>query len=187
MNIARNLILSIAVSVLALAARQSLASDGYPTGFSTPEGAACEFARAFIHRDSKLFGDAVLPPFGAGQSRAAYEEFLVGTRASIDEESRRPADRGPQAISKVFAARSMSRSGPASYAYATFNFADVEFVDVVVTLHGGGASTNRTLVIKDTTGRWRVHPAPELHPLLSAGLNDEAPSRTEAPHDRSSK
>jgi hypothetical protein len=185
MRIARHLVLAIAF--VALGARPSLASDGYPTGFSTPEGAACEYARAFIQRDSKLFDEAVLPPFGGGQSRAAYEEFLAGAKASIAEQARRPADRGPQAISKVFAARSMRRAGPASYAYATFNFADVKFVDVVVALHGGGIATNRTLVIKDTAGQWRVHPAPDIHPLLSAGLNDEVPSKTELARDSSPK
>jgi hypothetical protein len=177
----------LALALLALAAPSALAGDGFPIGFSTPEGAACEFARAFINRDSKLFDEAVLMPFGRGESRANYEAFLAGTRASIVEEARRPADRGPEAIAKVYAARSLSRSGPASYAYATFNFADLKFVDVVVTLHGGGVTTNRTLVVKDSVGLWHVHPAPHIHTMLSTGLNDEPPSTKEVPLDSSSK
>jgi hypothetical protein len=43
---------------------------------------------------------------------------------------------------------------------------------------------NRTLVVKDRTGSWRVHPAPSLHPLLSAGLNAEPPSHAEFPPQR---
>ena len=148
--------------------------------YATPEGAACDFARAFISRDTVKFEAVTLQPFGGGESRSQYEAFLKDTKTAISEESRRPADRGPREIAKVFAARALSRSGPASYAYAAFNFADVKFVDVVVELHGGGTSTNRTLVVKDSAGRWLVDPAPGIHPMLSAGLNEETASTVDA-------
>jgi hypothetical protein len=51
------------------------------------------------------------------------------------------------------------------------------FVDVVALLHDGSEHINRTFVIKDKHGKWYVHPAPGLHPLLSYGLNEETPSR----------
>ncbi|MEQ1752014.1 MAG: hypothetical protein ABL974_21515, partial [Prosthecobacter sp.] len=77
---------------------------------------------------------------------------------------------------KVFAARSLSKNGPASYGYASFSFQEVKFVDVGVFLHGDKRALNRTMVIKDKDGKWYVHPMPDVSPLLSAGLNDEAAS-----------
>ena len=176
--------LVVAALAAIAAAPKSLANDDFPSGPATPEGAACDFARAFIRRDPILFDEVTLRPFGRGESRTRYEAFLIDTKSAISEESRRPADRGPREITKVFAARSMSRSGPASYAYAGFGFTDVKFVDVVVALHGGGTTTNRTLVIKGSAGRWHVHPAPSIDPLLSAGLNEESQSTVELAHQK---
>jgi hypothetical protein len=172
------------VATAAATAAFAASSDGFPSGAATPEGAACDFARAFIQRDAGLFEAASLQPFGGGDSRAEYEAFLKETKAAILAEAKRPADRGPRKIVKVFASRSMSRSGPASYGYATFGFADVKFVDVVVDNYDSGTTINRTLVVKDSTNHWRVHPAPGIHPLLSAGLNSESPSTlaTETPN-----
>jgi len=48
------------------------------------------------------------------------------------------------------------------------------FVDIGVNLLSGERAMNRTLVIKDKDGKWYVHPAPLISPLLSEGLNDEA-------------
>lgn len=169
----------LAMVAVVIAPSTSWADDGYPSGVTTPEGAACDFARAFIRRDVALFEQVTLPPFGGGESRTQYENFLADTKSAISEESKRPTDRGPRDISKVFVARSLSKSGPASYAYAAFNFADVKFVDVVVGLYGGGISINRTFVVMDNAGRWRVDPAPNIHPLLSDGLNQEPPSTKE--------
>jgi len=180
----RYFVLVLAAIFVATAAIPSSASDHFPNGFATPEGAACDFARAFILRDPVLFDEAVLQPFGSGESRARYETFLIGTKSFISEESRRPADSGPREITHVFAARSMSRSGPASYAYSAFGFADLKFVDVVVATYGGGTSTNRTLVVKDSAGRWHVHPKPSIHPMLSTGLNEESPSKVELPRKK---
>jgi hypothetical protein len=169
-------LVALAATTLALASP----GDGFATGSVTPEGAACDFARAFIQRDASLFEQVSLMPFGGGESRAEYESFLKETKAAILEEAKRPADRGPRKIVKVFVARSMSRSGPASYGYASFGFADVKFVDVVVDTYDSGTTINRTLVVKDNTGHWGVHPAPGIHPMLSAGLNDESPSTLSA-------
>jgi hypothetical protein len=79
----------------------------------------------------------------------------------------------------VFASRPLSRSGPASYGYAVFDFQDVRFVGVGVFLHDGGRALNRTLVIKDRSGKWYVHPLPGSSPLLSFGLNEESASTTD--------
>jgi hypothetical protein len=89
---------------------------------------------------------------------------------------KKAATDGPKSIGKVFAARHLNLGGPASYGYAAFGFQDVMFVDVGVMLPNDKLGLNRTLVIKDKNGRWYVHPMPDASLLLSAGLNDEAPS-----------
>jgi len=155
-----------------------VASDGFPTGHDTPEGAACDFARAFINRDAGLYSDVCLKPYGAGKSRDDYEAFLKSSIESIKQEAAKtePSPGGPKAIGKVFAARHLTSFGPASYGYASFEFQDVKFVDVGVFLHNGDHVLNRTFMIKDKDGKWYVHPDPNVSPLLSQGLSKESSS-----------
>lgn len=159
----------------------AVAADGYPTGRETPEGAACNLARAFINRDAALFERTCLKPYGSGKARARYEAFLTRTAAAIRSESTRPepSSAGPKGIARVFAARHLSQSGPASYAFAAHGFRDVMFVDVGTVRHDGTKYLNRTLVVRDEAGEWYVHPLPDCDPLLSAGLNDEDESRSD--------
>jgi len=154
------------------------AKDGYPSGHSSPEGAACDLERAFINRDPALFKSTCIKPFGGGQNRTKYAVFLKQTVASITAESKKktPSLHGPKSIGKVFAARHLTQQGPASYAYATFGFSDIEFVDVGVFLRDGSHTLNRTFVIQNADGKWYVDPAPSISPLLSEGLDDETPS-----------
>jgi hypothetical protein len=153
-------------------------ADGLPYGHETPEGVACDLARAFIQRDATLFTNTCIRLYGGGKGPAAYAEFLKSTTEGILAEAARTnaPPRGPKEIAKLFAARHLSRSGPTSYGYAGFGFQDIMFVDVEVILHGGKRALHRTLVIKDKDGKWYVHPAPDVSPLLSAGLNDESAS-----------
>lgn len=153
--------------------------DAFPRGHDSPEGAAADLARAFIARDARLFREVCIAPFGGGESRAQYEAFLERTAQGIAAEAAKdePSPGGPSAIARVFAARHLTADGPASYGYAMFGFQDVMFVDVAALLQDGSEYINRTFVIKDEAGKWYVHPAPSLHPLLSAGLNEESPSR----------
>lgn len=152
-----------------------VASDGLPSGHDTPEGAACDLARAFITRDDKLFTSISIRLHGGGTGREAYARFLQQTVENIRAEAskKEPSPQGPKSIGKVFAARHLSKSGPVSYGYATFGFEDIMFVDVGVFLQNGERAMNRTMVIKDRDGKWYVHPAPYVSPLLSEGLNDE--------------
>lgn len=152
-----------------------VASDGLPSGHDTPEGAACDLARAFIARDDKLFGSTSIRLYGGGAAREAYSKFLQQTAESIKAEAakKQPSPQGPKSIGKVFAARHLSKSGPVFYGNATFGFEDIMFVDVGVYLQNGDRAMNRTMVIKDRDGKWYVHPAPYISPLLSEGLNDE--------------
>ena len=84
----------------------------------------------------------------------------------------------PSEYGEVYAVRHLTKSGPASYGYATFNLRDVAFVDVAVLLDNGAKSLTRTLVVQQANGKWYVHPLPEASPLLSDGLNDETASKT---------
>ncbi len=152
-----------------------VAADGFPTGRGAPEGAAADLARAFIRRDPALFRRTCVRLYGP----AEYSHFLDGIERSMKEEAARvtPSPGGPKSIEKVFAARHLSRGGPASYGQAAFGFRNVMFVDVGVLLHNGERALNRTMVIEDRDGEWYVHPDPGVSPLLSAGLNEEGPSR----------
>lgn len=152
--------------------------DGFPSGHASPEGVACDLARAFIQRKVSLFKSTCITPIGNGESAKEYGAFLKQMERSFATEAKKktPSPGGPKAIVKVFAARSLSRNGPASYAYAVLGLKDVKFVDVSVLLHNGKSGMNRTLVLQDASGKWFVHPLPMSSPLLSAGLNDESPS-----------
>jgi hypothetical protein len=155
-----------------------VAADGLPSGHNTPEGAACDLARAFINRDAKLFSSTSIRLYAQRNGPEEYARFLRETVQSIKAEAtkKEPSPGGPKNIGKVFAARHLSKSGPVSYGYAGFGFQDIMFVDVGVYLHNGERSINRTLVIKDRDGKWYVHPDPSASPLLSDGLNDEKAS-----------
>ena len=152
--------------------------DGFPAGHATPEGAACDLARAFIKRDAALFTGTCVKPLWGGENRKKYEAFLTQTAQQMRSEAKKPAPspNGPKSIGKVFAARHLTLNGPASYGYATFDFKEVEFVDIGVFLNNGKRTLNRTLVIQDANGKWYVHPVPAAAPLLSEGLNEEKPS-----------
>ena len=156
----------------------TVAADGLPSGHDTPEGAACDLARSFINRDEKLFSSTSIRLYGGGNGREAYARFLQETVQSIKAEAakKESSPQGPKSIGKVFAARHLTKSGPASYGYTAFGFEDVMFVDIGVYLHNGERAMNRTLVIKDKDGRWYAHPAPDVSPLLSQGLNEEKTS-----------
>ena len=93
-----------------------VSSDGWPSGHSTPEGAACDAVRALINRDEKLFRSACVRLYASGNGPAAYAEFLSDTGANIRKEAARaaPSPGGPKAIAKVFGARHLTLSGPAS-------------------------------------------------------------------------
>lgn len=156
-------------------------AEAFPAGHNTPEGAACDLARAFIQHDAVLFTNTCLPSFGGGENRVNYKQFLDGTTAAILAEATKtePSPGGPRAITKVFAARHLSLDGPASYGFAVCGFTDVMFVDVEAVLYNGQCFLNRTLVVQLSNGKWFVHPVPELDKLLSAGLNDESDSTQE--------
>jgi hypothetical protein len=155
-----------------------VSADGFPSGHDTPEGAACDLARAFINRDEKLFSATSIRLYAGPDGPPAYAHFLQDVVRNIKEEAAKTvlSPQAPKGIGKVFAARHLTKSGPVSYGYASFGFQDIVFVDVGVYLQNGDRSMNRTLVIKDKDGKWYVHPNPSVSPLLSEGLNEEPSS-----------
>jgi hypothetical protein len=152
--------------------------DGLPSGHDSPEGVACDLARAFIKRDVGLFTNTCIRLYSGGESRSNYQSFLEARIQTIKDEvaKKEPSPFGPKSIGKLYAARHLSMEGPASYAYASFGFQDVMFVDVGIYAYNGERSITRTLVIKDRDGKWYAHPDPLVSPLLSTGLNDEEKS-----------
>jgi hypothetical protein len=155
-----------------------LASDGFPTGQSTPEGAACDLGRAFINADGELFRQIVIPPYGGEALRRKREEFVDNVLRQMVQQKKLPEQErsGPKSIGMCFAARHLSRKGPASYAFAAFDYRDVMFVDVGTHMRDGSRHLNRTLVLQDKNGKWYAHPVPAISPLLMTGLNEESES-----------
>jgi len=170
------LLVSFLISSSAAKPRLRVARDGFPTGQDTPEGVASDLARAFMTRDAERFRSICIRPYGAGQSRADYVGYLDGVGDHFSRGRGTPSPDDPKKIMKVFAARYLSKNGPASYGYAVLDFQDVMFVDVEVVLHSGNRHIRRTMVIKDRDGKWYAHPVPDLSPLLSYGLYDESAS-----------
>ena len=156
-----------------------LAADGFPSGHATPEGTACDLARAFIANDAALFTTTCLPPYGNDTVRDEYKTFVHGVAESMVKTRVFKLDLaadGPKSIFKVFAARHLSHPGPVTYGQVAFDFQDVMFVDIDGLLNNGEHAINRTLVVRMKDGQWYVHPAPQLSTLLSEGLDDEGPS-----------
>jgi hypothetical protein len=58
--------------------RLRVAADGFPTGRATPEGAASDLARAFMAQDAIGFRNICIRPYGGGQARAEYTQYLNG-------------------------------------------------------------------------------------------------------------
>lgn len=174
------LIVLCAISATAQTAKPKLrvAADGLPSGHATPEGVAADLAKAFINHDVELFRSTCIRVFSKGKSGPKYSRFLAEKEDEIKHEAaqKQPSPGGPKCIMKIFAARHLSRNGPASTGYAFFGFQDIMFVDVGVGLYNGERYLTRTMVIQDEDGKWYVHPCPSCDPLLSFGLNEETAS-----------
>ncbi len=156
-----------------------VAADGFPAGHATPEGVACDLARAFIMADAALFARTCVPAYGDQPLQDSYKGFLhdviesILIRHSLKQD---PSSYNPKAIAKVFAARHLSREGLVARAHEAFGFEDVAFVDVDALLNDGEHAVNRTLVVKAKDGQWYAQPSPEISPALGDGLDDETPS-----------
>jgi len=153
-----------------------VAPDGFPVGQSTPEGAACEFARAFIKADPGLLKAVCVPSGEIGGKQ--YASFLSSLSQGMAAEhaKKTPSDGHPQKILSCDAMGRLSKNGPNSYAYAVLSLKDIGFVDVVTQLPKGRKMNVRTFVVETPKGKWLVFPAPQLDTILSDGLNQEKPT-----------
>lgn len=161
-------------------AAANVAAEGFPQGQTTPEGVACDMARAFINRDAALWRQSCYP---ASASKAEYAAFLDEMASQMEKVSAMSPEQakqagGPKQIGTVYAARNLSRNGPASYGYAAMQLTEVKFVDVVAPTWEGTDFLARTLVVqRERDGKWYAIPRPDLFPLLSEGLNEEQDSQ----------
>lgn len=161
------------------APKPSIGADGFPTGQNSPEGAACDLARAFVRADSAQFRSACVPLKRGSSSGDAYNNFLDQVGAQMDRMQGQELSQfgGPKEILRVYQARRLSRSGPASFGFAVMNLDEVMFVDVETTMWDGSVTLTRTLVVRaEGNQRWYAMPRPDLYPLLSDGLNEETDS-----------
>jgi hypothetical protein len=56
-----------------------VAADGFPAGHDTPEGVACDLARAFIKHDMVLFTNTCIQPFGGAKPLARITRHFLRT------------------------------------------------------------------------------------------------------------
>jgi hypothetical protein len=175
-SIVAALLLLVLVGSSNVKPKLKVAADGFPAGQTTPEGAASDLARAFAARDAAALRKVCIRPYGGGQARTEYTGYLAGVFAHFQQATGTPSSDDPKKIVTVFAARHLTKNGPASYGYASFDFRDVMFVDVEVMLQNGNKHLRRTMVIEDRDGKWYAHPVPNVSPLLSDGLYDESAS-----------
>src|SRR5437773_12552663 len=133
------------------------AADGFLAGHDTPEGVACDLARAFIKHDMVLFTNTCIQPFGASETFGTnYQTFLKNVIKSMKEEAakKEPSQGAPKTITKVYAARHLSTRGPDSLAYAIFDFRGVMFVDLKTVRVNGDNAPYRIFVIKKNDEKW---------------------------------
>ncbi|WP_150107288.1 hypothetical protein [Pedosphaera parvula] len=176
------LLVVTALSFPALAADKTtlpkiqVAKDGFPTGQESPEGAACDIARAYILSDSQLFLKTCAIPYGTGKVRKAYADYLLETVTRLKSEaSQKSSAQMPLTIGKVYVARHLSDKGVVPYARQKFEFQDVMFVDVVVISNTGKKALTRTLVLKSKEGKWCAQPDND-----ASGLPGANPAREQA-------
>jgi hypothetical protein len=157
-----------------------VAKDGFPTGQDTAEGAACDLARSYIHCDSASFQKICVQPYGTGQSRKAYQNYLLDTISHLRSEvAKKPAERAvPQAIGKVYASRHLSDKNAVPYAQQKFGFQDIAFVDVGLIAGKKDKIISRTLVIKDKDGKWYAQPN-----ASASGIPGGDPTREQTPRN----
>lgn len=167
-----------AVVIALMASSSAHGQDPFPTGQDKAEAVAADYARAFAKGDADLLKRVVVRNFMSGRPGEEYARFQRELADHVGNKTMSKSDpNNPEKIVKVYAARHLTKQGPASTGYALSGFQDVVFVDVVVRLRSGSEFTQRTLVIKDRDGKWYVDPRPDLSPLLSGGLDEESPSK----------
>jgi len=140
-----------------------------PKGQNTAEGVAADLAKAFIHADNGLWEKIQFSRF---QTKKEYKKFIDAISKQMDSLKNQKNKRGPKEILEIRKMGKLSKNGPNSYAYATFNIPEIGYVDVCVLDYDDQKRWNRTFVLKSEK-KWYVLTRPDLFPLLSMGLNNE--------------
>lgn len=155
--------------------------DPFPTGPTTPEGAACDLMRALAYSDGKLLREVVVQPTGGWQVMGTYQKFLgyllQGFGLEKPRRGTKPTD--PKGIRKLYEARPLTDPAPKNLVQSALKWHDVKFVDLVLEFNNGSTEPRRILVIATRSTLWFAHPLPRTSPLLSAGLEKESPSKKE--------
>lgn len=150
-----------------------IAADGFPTGSTSPEGAACDAARALVERDGEMLREASIDAFGSEHQKAAYERALTEAADTLEDEAV-----APEGIVRVFDARLPTMAAPRAEMYARYGVLDVRFVDVVLD-YGEEERVARTLVARTPEKGWGVVVEPGIYPEISEGLAQESESLIE--------
>jgi hypothetical protein len=157
-----------------------VAPAAWPSGQRTPEGVACDLARAFIVADGKLLRASCFVITPGTPERDAYNNFLDETFTAMDVAGAVPGNQEgwPVAIERVYRARALSSPAGAAFGLDQLGLTDVRFVDMRVGLRGGKTGVlRRTLVVQDEGSKlWLAVPHPENFPKLSEGLGGETES-----------
>ncbi|MEO1129201.1 MAG: hypothetical protein AAFX05_05755 [Planctomycetota bacterium] len=146
-----------------------LAEDGYPTGRSTPEGAAADLTRAFVENDFEQFLAVAVEPFGEGESLQCYQTYYEGMEPRVKVPF---VDR----IVEMYESRPLRNPVAQPLAETLLGATDIRFCDVVFARLTGAEMLQRTLVVQMPDGEWRAIIKPDCFPDLFEGLFDETDS-----------
>lgn len=158
------------------------AKEEFPSGGSTPEGIACDLARAvYIKPNREALVAASIGHYGGPDINYKYDAAMVGLFEYIrlNQSAENSEGKSSGELEKLYRSRSLNKKGSASYGYAVYNFHDIKFVDVQIKLPNKGSIIYRVLVVKNQNGKWSAHPCPHVDPLLCEGLSEEKPSSVE--------
>ena len=125
--------------------------------------------------------EVVVPPTGGWQVMGTYKKFsaylLQGFGFEKPHRGTKPTDL--KGIRKLYEARSLTDPAPKNLIQSTLKWHDIKFVDLVLEYNNGSTEPRRVLVVATRRDLWFVHPLPRTSPLLSAGLEQEPPSKKE--------
>ena len=156
--------------------------DGFPTGPTTPEGAACDLIRArFIYRARRLFQETCLTPPTRPSALGTYFKFYYYLLSDLRDVPPKKTT-GPEeikAIRKLYFARDLSNPEPRVFAARELGWVGIKFVDMLLEQNNGKKLSHRVLVAEVRKNLWFAHPLPNTSPLVSAGFNAESPSQKE--------
>ncbi|WP_345322174.1 hypothetical protein [Novipirellula rosea] len=147
-------------------AGETVGKNGFPTGNSTPEGAATDLVRAFIDRDFDRFNAARTKNSCEGRNdpHNYYAAFLQHTTLIGDTGQTAQPDslNEPDRISRVYKARYLPHDelelDIRTHWIAIYGRSDRSLVDVAVSNEAGDEFLHRTIVYKATTnGKWYAH------------------------------